>query len=40
MQLPETGDIGEGESDKSGWKVQTCSCKIDKYEGCNVQYDY
>ena len=33
------GGLGEGELDESGQKVQTSSCKINKYQGCKVQRD-
>ena len=35
--LPEA-EGREAESEEGGQKVQTSTCKINKYEECNVQY--
>ena len=33
------GGVGDGELDEGSQKVQTSNYKINKYLGCNVQYD-
>lgn len=39
--LPEIWWEEEGEFEEGGQKAHTCSCKINKYQGCNVpHFDY